>query len=215
MPMRTTASYPPHRLVYLLTLVLLLGGCSEQLTELPALPPDAVILAFGDSLTAGTGAGRDQDYPARLEQLTGRPVINAGVPGELSADGLRRLPALLDQHQPQLLILCHAGNDILRNRDPDQSAANLRAMVEHAQRRGISVLLLGVPEPSLRLRAAAFYRDVAQATGVPLLNDALADILRNNSYKSDAVHLNAAGYEVLAQHIFAELQRTGALRDGS
>lgn len=196
---------------WLFVLVLLSGACSDPAPALPALTADAVILAFGDSLTAGTGAGRDQDYPSRLESLTGRTVINAGVPGELSADGLRRLPALLDRHQPQLLILCHAGNDILRNRNRDQAAANLQTMIQQAQQRDIAVVLLGVPEPGLRLRAAAFYRDVAQAQGVPLLNDILAEILGNNRYKSDAVHPNAAGYERLAQHLYSELQRAGAL----
>jgi acyl-CoA thioesterase I len=195
----------------LLLQCLLLGGCSDPAPPLPVLAPDAVILAFGDSLTAGTGAGRDQAFPAQLERLTGRTVINAGVAGEFSAQGLQRLPALLDRHQPQLLILCHAGNDILRNRDRDQAATNLHTMVEQALDRDIAVLLLGVPEPGLRLRAAAFYRDVARASGVPLLNDLVADILSSNRYKSDAVHPNAAGYEAMAERIYAELQRAGAL----
>jgi acyl-CoA thioesterase I len=201
----------PRNLTWLLLLCLLPAGCGDPVPQLPELTQDAVILAFGDSITAGTGAGREHAYPAQLERLTGRTVINAGVPGELSSAGLQRLPALLDRHQPQLLILCHAGNDILRNRDRGQAAGNLRTMVDHARQRGIAVLLLGVPEPGLRLRAAAFYREVAQASGVPLLNDVLTEILANNRYKSDPVHPNAAGYELMAQRIHAELQRAGAL----
>jgi lysophospholipase L1-like esterase len=137
----------PRNLTWLLLLCLLPAGCGDPVPQLPELTQDAVILAFGDSITAGTGAGREHAYPAQLERLTGRTVINAGVPGELSSAGLQRLPALLDRHQPQLLILCHAGNDILRNRDRGQAAGNLRTMVDHARQRGIAVLLLGVPEP--------------------------------------------------------------------
>lgn len=198
-------------MAWLVILAMLSAACSDPAPSLPILASDAVILAFGDSLTAGTGAGRDQDYPSRLASLTGRTVINAGVPGELTANGLRRLPALLDRHQPRLLILCHAGNDILRNRNRDQAAANLQAMIELAQERGIAVLLVGVPEPGLRLRVAAFYNDVARKQGVPLLNNILPEILGNNRYKSDAVHPNAAGYDKLANHIYTELQRAGAL----
>ena len=67
------------------------------------------MLAFGDSLTAGFGAAAQQSYPEVLENLALLNIINAGVSGELSAAGLQRLPALLAQHQPKLVIICHAG----------------------------------------------------------------------------------------------------------
>ena len=107
-----------HCTTYLYMLLMLIGltGCSSDL-ELPPLNNDAVILSFGDSLTSGTGANKAESYPAYLEQLISRKVINAGVPGELSERGLKRLPALLEEHQPDLLILCHGGNDLLRKKD--------------------------------------------------------------------------------------------------
>lgn len=107
----------------LFVLVLLLTGCSEPEILLPRLDSEAVILAFGDSITHGTGTKPETSYPAILEELTGLEVINAGVPGEKTAEGLERLPRVLDNTEPDLLILCLGGNDMLKkNASPNKSA---------------------------------------------------------------------------------------------
>ena len=95
----------------LMLLIVLLGftlySCNDSSNSLSPLSSDATILAFGDSLTHGTGANNGEDYPTLLTKLTNINVINAGVPGEVSSKGLERLPALLDEHNPDLLILIH------------------------------------------------------------------------------------------------------------
>lgn len=194
--------------------VLAATACSEPENTLSRLNGNAVILAFGDSLTYGTGAGREHSYPVELEALTGLQVINAGKPGELSAAGRERLPALLKRHQPDLVILCHAGNDMLRRKSLDQAADNLRAMIRMARDSGSEVLLVAVPEPALFPGDATFYRDVAESTDTPLLAEVLADILSNSSLKADTVHPNKVGYEKLARAILAKLQSSGALPGG-
>lgn len=109
----------------LLLIFLLLSACNERPSKtLNKLSDDAVILAFGDSLTYGSGASNQHDYPSILAKLTTREVINEGVPGEISSDALERLPALLDEYQPQLLIVIHGGNDMLRKIPEQQTADN-------------------------------------------------------------------------------------------
>ena len=103
-------------IINIITISIIFAGCSDGVKLQPLLP-EATLLAFGDSLTYGTGTSRDKAYPAILENLIRRRVINAGIPGEISAEGLQRLPGLITQHQPALIILCHGGNDILRKLD--------------------------------------------------------------------------------------------------
>ncbi|HXH71702.1 MAG TPA: arylesterase [Mariprofundaceae bacterium] len=200
-----------HRaLPILLLIALLLAACSPS-PKLPALPPDGVILAFGDSLTYGTGAGEGQSYPAVLASLSGHEVVNAGIPGEISAKGLARLPALLDEVQPSLLILCHGGNDMLQKLDLGQTEANLRAMIDEAKQRNIPVVLIGVPKPGLLLGTAEFYDKVAKEMHVPIEDEALPSILSKGNLKSDYIHPNAAGYRLMAQSVLTFLQKFGAL----
>jgi acyl-CoA thioesterase I len=201
-----------HRTTYLYVLLMLIGltGCSSDL-ELPRLNNDAVILSFGDSLTSGTGANKAESYPAYLEQLIARKVINAGVPGELSEQGLKRLPALLEEHQPDLLILCHGGNDLLRKKDLAQMGANVRAMIQLALDRNIPVVMLGVPPPSIFLSSAKIYREIAESTGTLLIEDIIADVLGDNSLKSDPAHPNSQGYRQIAEKIYTVLKDAGAV----
>ena len=188
-----------------------MAACNNDPAPLGKLAPDAVILAFGDSLTHGTGARDYQSYPAVLGERSGREVINAGIPGEETSTGLRRLPGLLDRHQPDLLVLCHGGNDILRKRDPAATVANIREMILMARERNIPVVMLAVPNVGLFPSSADFYEDVAEDMQVPIEDDILADVLGNNRYKSDHVHPNAAGYARIAEAVETLLTEHGAL----
>jgi acyl-CoA thioesterase-1 len=193
-------------------LVLQLVGCQRE-AALPALPPDAVILAFGDSLTEGTGARADKSYPAVLEALTGRRVVNAGKRGEESDAGLARLPGVMAEIKPQLVILEHGGNDILRHRDLHRTEENLRQMVLLVRQDGASVVLVGIPSLGFFLGTHPLYEHLAESLNVPLEGDALADILGKGDLKSDFIHPNAAGYRALAEAICRLLVERGALRN--
>jgi lysophospholipase L1-like esterase len=194
----------------LLALLLLASGCGQQ-AKLAALPADAVVLAFGDSLTFGTGASEAESYPAQLAGLAGRRVVREGVPGEVSASGLKRLPGALDEHQPRLLLLCHGGNDFLRRLPKAEAAANVRAMIRLAQSRGIDVLLIGTPEFGFLLTPPDFYAEIAKEFRIPYEGEVLSKILRDSNLKSDQIHPNAAGYRMMAERVYALLKKAGAV----
>ena len=200
----------PRIVVLLAALLLLAAGCGQQ-SKLPRLAPDAVLLAFGDSLTYGTGANEEESYPAQLAKLTGRRVVREGVPGEVSATGLGRLPAALEEHQPRLLILCHGGNDFLRRLPKEQAAENVRAMIRLAKSRGVDVLLIGTPEIGFTLTPPEFYSGIAKQFGIPYEGDVLTKILRNGDLKSDQIHPNAQGYRLMAERVAELLRKSGAL----
>lgn len=191
-------------------ILLLLTGCSQG-AKLPRLADDGVVLAFGDSITAGTGAGAGESYPEILGGLIGRRVVNAGAPGEVTAEGAVRLPELLESVRPSLLILCHGGNDLLRHMDQRQAAENLRGMIRMARERGIAVVLIAVPSPDLSLKPPAFYGELAAESGLPIESKALGKILGKGSLKSDYIHPNAAGYRKLAEALAALLKKSGAI----
>ena len=190
--------------------LLLVWGCSER-PRLERLPADATVLAFGDSLTFGTGASEDESYPAQLEKLIARRVVRAGVPGEVTAQALARLPGALDEYAPRLLLLCIGGNDFLRRLGKQQAADNVRAMVKLAQGRGVEVLLIGTPEPGFSTSAAAFYADIAKEFRLPYEGAVIGDILIDRDLKSDPIHPNARGYRVMAERVAALLRKSGAI----
>lgn len=192
-----------------LLMLLSLPGCRDRTPRLKSLAPGALIMAFGDSLTSGYGASSAASYPAVLESLTGYRTVNAGRPGELSAEGLERLPDLLQRYRPDLVILCHGGNDLLRRRDPALTAANLRRMIETVQSSEAEIVLLGVPQPGLWLRAAPLYQELAEEYRIPCNNEILAKILSRRELKGDAIHPNAAGYRQLAETLARLIGQAG------
>ena len=190
--------------------VLLIFGCGER-PKLERLPSDAVVLAFGDSLTFGTGAAEEESYPAQLEKLIGRRVVRAGVPGEDTAQALARLPAALDEHAPRLLLLCIGGNDFLRRLGAQQAERNVREMVKLARGRGIAVLLIGTPEPGFSVSPPAFYAGIAREYRLPYEEGIIGQVLKDRDLKADPIHPNARGYKVIAEKLAEQLKQSGAI----
>ena len=190
---------------------LLIAACHPGAPQLRKLPSDAVVLAFGDSLTYGTGASPGQSYPAVLQKIISRTVVNAGIPGETTAEGLARLPQFLDRYHPALVLLCLGANDMLQGLDEGSAAENLKEMIRMAEKQGAQVVLIGVPKPNLLVSTPEFYRQIADEFSLPYMENAMSDVLKNNSLKSDFIHPNAKGYQKLAEEIAGFLQKKGAL----
>jgi acyl-CoA thioesterase-1 len=185
-----------------------LVGCGRRRPLGHAVPAGSPVLALGDSLTFGTGATPDTSYPSVLAALSGWQIINAGVPGDTSAQALERLPELLQEHKPALVLVSIGGNDLLRRLPEADTRANLQRICELAQRAGAQVLVLAVPRPSL---AAAFtgslsdhpmYAEVSAALKLPLHAQGWASVLADETLRADQIHANARGYAQMARSVY-------------
>jgi acyl-CoA thioesterase I len=159
------------------------------------------IVAFGDSLTAGYGAGEGEDYPSKLSTLIGRSVVNAGVSGDTTQQALARIDADVLEENPRLVIVGLGGNDFLQGVPIETTEASLRSIVRKIHDRGSMVLLLGYKFPSLQKNYGAMYERVADDEECLLVEDLLDGILSDPSLKSDEIHPNAKGYALLAERI--------------
>lgn len=186
-------------------------GCGERVPRVPAVAPNEVIVAFGDSLTYGTGATESESYPAVLAQLIGRRVVRAGVPGEVTAQGLARIEQVIEAHRPALMIVCLGGNDMLRRMDEAQVRSNLREIIRAIKARGIAVVLVGVPKPALIASAPAFYGELAKEFGIPYEGKVVTDVMYQIELKADPIHPNAKGYRRMAEAIAELLRKAGAV----
>jgi lysophospholipase L1-like esterase len=192
---------------------LLLAACGGPKES--ALPAGTRVLALGDSLTAGYGVAPPQAWPALLANRTGWAVVNGGISGDTSAGALRRLPALLEEHRPVLVLVTLGGNDMLRKLPEADTTANLASILALIREHGARAVLIATPQPSIAgavfrsLSAAGFYRTVASDNGVALIEDAIADVLSDPLMKGDPLHPNAAGHALLEKKLYAALKKLG------
>ena len=202
--------------ILLVAVAVLLAACSKIKED--ALPAGSRVLALGDSLTAGVGVAADEAWPVLLASRTGWEVVNGGVSGDTSSDGLQRLPSLLEQHNPVLVLVTLGGNDMLRRIPQQQTTAHLLQILTLIKAHGAKPILLATPQPSIagaafhHLSAPDFYREIAKAQQAPLIEDVLADVLSDPQLKVDQLHPNAEGHVRLAAEIFEELMAMGYAR---
>jgi acyl-CoA thioesterase-1 len=203
-----------RQFVLLVAAIVLIAACSSKTKE-QALPAGSQVLALGDSLTQGAGVTHEQAWPDLLARKTGWVVVNGGVNGDTSEAALRRLQDLLEQHNPVLVLVTLGGNDMLHNIPQQQTIANLERILTLIKAHGAKPVLLATPSPSpmrvvfQNLSAPDFYRKVAEAQHVPLIEAAIADVLSDPTLKVDALHPNAEGHVRLAEKIYKELQSIG------
>ena len=193
----------------LLSVVLLSLGPAEARGE-------GVIVALGDSLTAGLGVDADEAFPARLQVRLRREgyayrVVNAGVSGDTTAGGLRRVDWVL-RTNPEIVIVALGANDGLRGQSPQAVRANLEEIVARLQAAGARVLLAGMRLPpnygaEFTKEFEALFPAVARRAKIafmPFLLDGVATDPRLN--QPDGIHPTAAGHQVIADHLWSYLR---------
>ncbi|MGH6892576.1 MAG: arylesterase [Dongiaceae bacterium] len=213
LPSLTPLSFRTARpvLAAILAALLVLPGPAVRLSAAEPVR----ILAFGDSLTAGYGLAETDTLTTQLaDALTkmGRPatVINGGVSGDTSADGLARLDwALADK--PQVMILALGANDMLRGLDPSTTRANLEGIIAKAQAAGVEILLAGMLAPpnlgpDYKSAFDAIYPGLAKAHSLILMPFLLQDVAQDSDLnQADGLHPNGKGVAVIVRNLLPYL----------
>jgi lysophospholipase L1-like esterase len=164
------------------------------------------IIALGDSLTYGTGANRDEAWPALVSERCGCTIINKGVPGDTTDDALQRLERDVVALNPRMVIVALGGNDMLQRQPQENMFQNLRQIIGTVQAAGSMVVVVGLNGFPLDQGLGSEYRRLARETGSVYVPNILGGIFTNPKMKSDQIHPNAAGYEIMADRIYAAIK---------
>jgi len=193
----------------LLTLLLIIAGLrffgpADAVKN--AVPEGLNIICFGNSLTYGTGASRGMDYPAQLSRMISLPVINAGIPGNTTADALSRVKTDVLDKSPRIVLITLGGND-LKNRVPKEVAFhNLKQIVQAIQNAGALVIIGGVDIPLRGRGYGNAYKELAKETGSVLIPNVFDGILGHKDLMYDPIHPNDKGYTLMAKSFYAAIQ---------
>ena len=170
------------------------------------LIPKPRIVAFGDSLVAGSGAPEGSGLVDILSSTTQVPIQNMGVAGNTTEDGLARVQELLDV-RPDMVILLLGGNDALRKVPLAQTTANLDSILKTVSDEGINIVLLAPPGGLLRDPYAQVYKTLAKKYSTELVPNVLSGILGRSEFMSDTVHPNSRGYKKMSEKVLPALNR--------
>ncbi|MCP4626207.1 MAG: arylesterase [bacterium] len=163
------------------------------------------IICFGDSLTYGTGAAKDMDYPSQLSKMMGRPVINAGVSGDTTASARQRLERDVLFKAPDVVLITLGGNDLKNGVAGDRAFENLRIIVNSIQNTGAGVIIGGIKFPIRDRGFGSAYRKLAGDTGAILIPNIFEGIMGNRKLMSDPIHPNDEGYKLIAERFYEAL----------
>ncbi len=169
-------------------------------TYTPSALPPKTIVAFGDSLVSGVGATYGNDFVSLLSKDIGQPIINLGVPGNTTADGLGRLEAVIEKH-PDVVIVLLGGNDALRRVPTSDTFANLKSIIKELQASGAKVLLLGIQGNVLSDPYEKEFKSLAKETDVAYVSNVLEGLFGNAKYMSDTIHPSDLGYRKIADRV--------------
>ena len=177
----------------------------DKITNYPSRGTN--IIAFGDSLVQGVGAAEGADFVSLLSKEIGEPIVNAGISGNTTVDGLARLEKDVLSKNPKIVILLLGGNDYLRKIDKKITFNNLQKMVDEIHKTGAIVLLLGVRGGLLRDTYRGDFDDFAKRNHVAYVPNVLDNILGDAELMADQIHPNASGYKIIAAKVASVLRK--------
>jgi lysophospholipase L1-like esterase len=200
-----------QKIIIIILSVLLVAGAlfyffkkSPTITNYPS--GGKTVVAFGDSLVEGVGATAGNDFPSLLSKMIGQPIVNMGVSGNTSADGLARVEEVNAQ-DPKVVLVLFGGNDFLRKVPIAETFKNIDEIVARLEAGGAVVVLLGVKGGILTDQYADHFEAIAKARGALYVPNVLAGLLGHNDLMSDGIHPNDAGYKKIADKIYPILKR--------
>jgi len=162
------------------------------------------IAAFGDSLVLGVGSADGNDFVSILSGKIGEQIINMGVSGNTTRDGLALSDEVVSRH-PRIVILLLGGNDYLKRIPKEETFQNLRILISRFQEDGAAVVLLGIRGGLLIDHFDTEFEDLAKETGVAYVPDVLDGLFRNKSLMFDEIHPNDKGYQLIAEKVYIVL----------
>lgn len=159
------------------------------------------IICFGDSLTFGYGANQGEDYPAALAKLMGVPVINAGKDADTTYEALKRIESDVLNKEPRLVIIEFCGNDFLKKIPIKTTVENIRKMIAEIQGQGSMVAIVDISAGLFFKDYGASFKNLSLQTNSIFIPKVMEGIITNPSMKSDFLHPNGNGYQIIAQRI--------------
>jgi len=169
-------------------------------------PSGENIICFGDSLTSGTGAAENMDYPAQLSRMISRPIINAGVPGDTTARAMARLEDDVLSRSPRMVLITLGGNDLKNRVSKELAYQNLKNIIVSIQSRGALVIVGGISIPFWGRGFGEMYQRVCRETQALLISNIYDGIIGDKGLMSDPIHPNAKGYALMAQAFYRAMR---------
>jgi len=171
-----------------------------------ASPTGETIICFGDSLTFGTGAAENMDYPSQLSRLISKPIINAGIPGDTTATAMDRLEADILSKSPRMVLITLGGNDLKNRISKETAYQNLKTIIVSIQNRGALVIVGGISIPFWGRGFGEMYREVCIETQALLIPNIYDGIIGHKNLMNDPIHPNGRGYTLMAQKFYRAMQ---------
>jgi lysophospholipase L1-like esterase len=159
------------------------------------------IICYGDSITFGYGVNPGEDYPTALAKIASRPVINAGVDGDTSNEGILRIKQDVLEEEPYIVLIEFTGNDFLKKVPMDKTISNIREMIRRSQSAGAMTAIVDISAGLFLIEYRMRLFMLARQTGSIFVPAVLDRILTNPSMKSDFMHPNASGYRIVASRV--------------